>query len=68
MYACIIENQDGEEKHYQTDTLSKAVAWANRHSREGDKVSVYSFIDGLCGPEVQDLVLAYVEDGWKSYD
>ena len=68
MYVCIIEKPDGEEENYETDTLSDVVSYANRHSRSGDKVSIYEVLDGLCGPEVQDLILEYVEDGWEGYD
>lgn len=68
MYTCIIEKEDGEEESYEADTLSQIILTANRHSREGDKVSIYEVLDGLCGPEVQDLIIEYVEDGWKSYD
>lgn len=68
MYRTNITTTSGEEHEVESDTLSQAVAFANNTSRTGDRVQIFSVLDGLCGPEVQDLVLEYVEDGWKSYD
>jgi hypothetical protein len=58
----------GEEYEVDSDTLSQAVSFATNAAREGDRVQIFSVLVGLCGPEVQDLVLEYVEDGWKGYD
>jgi hypothetical protein len=68
MYRTTIMTTSGEEFEYESDTLSKAVAFASNTAREGDRVQIFSVLDGLCGPEVQDLILEYVEDGWESYD
>ena len=68
MYRVYIETLSGEKHECESDTLSSAVAFANNTSREGDRVQIFSVLDGLCGPEVQDLILEYVEDGWESYD
>lgn len=68
MYRAIIETPAGEVFEVESDTLSQAVMFATNTAREGDRVQIFSVLDGLCGPEVQDLVLEYVEDGWESYD
>lgn len=68
MYRIFIWTPDGDLNDYDTDTLSQAVAFATNTARKGDKVQIFEVLDGLCGPEVQDLVLEYVEDGWVSYD
>ena len=68
MYRTYIMTVSGEEYEVDSDTLSKAVAFASNTAREGDRVQIFEVLDGLCGPEIQDLVLEYVEDGWKSYD
>ena len=68
MYRTYIITTSGEENEVESDTLSQAVAFANNTSRTGDKVQIFSVLDGLCGPEVQDLILEYIEDGWESYD
>lgn len=68
MYRVFIETLSGEVYDYDSGTLSKAVAFANNSSREGDKVQIFEVIDGLCGPEFQELILEYIEDGWESYD
>ena len=68
MYRIFIWTPDGDLNDCDADTLSQAVAFATNTAREGDKVQIFEVLDGLCGPEVQDLVLEYVEDGWVSYD
>jgi Golgi nucleoside diphosphatase len=68
MYRTFIMTISGEECEVEFDTLSQAVAFANNTSRTGDRVQIFSVLDGLCGPEVQDLILEYIEDGWESYD
>ena len=68
MYRTNITTTSGEEFEVESDTLSQAVAFANNTSRTGDRVQIFSVLDGLCGPEVQDLILEYIEDGWESYD
>jgi len=68
MYRTFIMTISGEELDVESDTLSQAVAFASNTAKAGDKVQIFSVLDGLCGPEVQDLVLEYVEDGWESYD
>lgn len=68
MYLTQIRTPDGELHEVETDTLSEAVSFASQNAKAGDHVQVSSVLDGLCGPEVQDLILDYVEDGWKSYD
>ena len=68
MHRTYIITTSGEEHEVESDTLSQAVAFASNTAREGDRVQIFEVLDGLCGPEVQDLVLEYVEDGWKSYD
>jgi len=68
MYRTKIMTTSGELFEVDSDTLSQAVTAANNTSREGDTVQVYAVLDGLCGPEVQDLILEYIEDGWESYD
>ncbi len=68
MYRTFIMTISGEEYEVEFDTLSQAVAFANNTSRTGDRVQIFSVLDGLCGPEVQDLILEYIEDGWESYD
>ena len=68
MYRTFITTISGEDFEIDSDTLSQAVAFASNTAREGDKVQIFEVIDGLCGPEVQDLILEYVEDGWESYD
>lgn len=68
MYRTFITTISGEDCQVDSDTLSQAVAFASNTAREGDKVQIFEVIDGLCGPEVQDLILEYVEDGWESYD
>ena len=68
MYRTFIMTISGEELDVESDTLSQAVAFASNTAKAGDKVQIFSVLDGLCGPEVQDLILEYVEDGWESYD
>lgn len=68
MYRVFIETILGEFFECDSDTLSEAVSFASNTARSGDKVQIFSVLDGLCGPEVQDLVLEYVEDGWEPYD
>lgn len=68
MYRAIIETTAGEVSEAESDTLSQTVMFATNAARAGDRVQIMSVLDGLCGPEVQDLVLEYVEDGWESYD
>jgi|SaaInl5LU_22_DNA_1037371.scaffolds.fasta_scaffold49721_4 Golgi nucleoside diphosphatase len=68
MYRTNITTTSCEEFEVEFDTLSQAVAFANNTSRTGDRVQIFSVLDGLCGPEVQDLILEYIEDGWESYD
>ena len=68
MYRTKIMSNSDDDYEIDSDTLSQAVAFASNTAREGDKVQIFEVIDGLCGPEVQDLVLEYVEDGWVSYD
>jgi len=68
MYRTNITTTSCEEFEVESDTLSQAVAFANNTSRTGDRVQIFSVLDGLCGPEVQDLILEYIEDGWESYD
>ena len=68
MYRAIIETTAGEVFDCEADTLSQAVSFASNTARSGDRVQIFSVLDGLCGPEVQDLILEYVEDGWESYD
>ena len=68
MYRTTVITTSGEEHEVESDTLSQAVAFASNTARAGDKVQIFSVLDGLCGPEVQDLVLEYIEDGWESYD
>jgi hypothetical protein len=68
MYRTLIMTTSGEEYEWDSDTLSGAVSFASNTAKEGDRVQVFAVLDGLCGPEIQDLVMEYVEDGWKSYD
>ena len=68
MYRTIIITTPGEEHVAESDTLSQAVMFATNAAREGDRIQIFEVLDGLCGPEVQDLVMEYVEDGWKGYD
>jgi hypothetical protein len=68
MYRTKIMSNSDDDCEVDSDTLSQAVAFASNTAREGDKVQIFEVIDGLCGPEVQDLILEYVEDGWESYD
>jgi peroxiredoxin family protein len=68
MYRTTIMTTSGEDFECDADTLSQAVSFATNVATAGDKVQVFSVLDGLCGPEVQDLILEYVEDGWESYD
>ena len=68
MYRAIIETTADEVFEAESDTLSQAVMFATNTARAGDRVQIFSVLDGLCGPEVQDLVLKYIEDGWESYD
>jgi len=68
MYRTKIMSNSDDDYEVDSDTLSQAVAFASNTAREGDKVQIFEVIDGLCGPEVQDLILEYVEDGWESYD
>ena len=68
MYLVSIKTTGDPVEDFTTDTLSDAVMFAVQSAREGDTVRIYECLDGLCGPEVQDLILEYVEDGWKSYD
>ena len=68
MYRTKIMSNSDDDYEIDSDTLSQAVAFASNTAREGDKVQIFEVIDGLCGPEVQDLILEYVEDGWESYD
>jgi len=68
MYRTYIITTSGEEHEVESDTLSQAVAFASNTSSTGDRVQIFSVLDGLCGPEVQDLILEYIEDGWESYD
>jgi predicted peroxiredoxin len=68
MYRTTIMITSGEEFECDADTLSQAVMFATNTAREGDRVQIFSVLDGLCGPEVQDLIMEYIEDGWKAYD
>jgi hypothetical protein len=68
MYRTTIETTAGEVFDCEADILSQAVSFASNTARSGDKVQIFSVLDGLCGPEVQDLILEYIEDGWESYD
>ena len=68
MYRTKIMSNSDDDYEVDSDTLSQAVAFASNTAREGDKVQIFEVIDGLCGPEVQDLVMEYIEDGWKGYD
>jgi len=68
MYRTTIMSTSGEDCESESDTLSQAVSFATNAARAGDRVQIHSVLDGLCGPEVQDLILEYVEDGWVSYD
>ena len=68
MYRTFIIAVSGEEHDVESDTLSQAVSFASNTAKAGDKVQIFSVLYGLCGPEVQDLVLEYIEDGWESYD
>lgn len=68
MYITTIMTTSGEEFQCDSDTLSQAVMFATNTAREGDTVKIFEVLDGLCGPEVQDLVMEYIEDGWKGYD
>lgn len=68
MYRTLIMTTSGEDYEVDSDTLSQAVMFATNTAREGDRVQIFSVLDGLCGPEVQDLILEYIEDGWKGYD
>ena len=68
MYRAVIDTTAGEVLEGEADTLSQAVSYASNTARSGDRVQIVSVQDGLCGPEVQDHILEYVEDGWESYD
>jgi hypothetical protein len=68
MYQVVIETLSGEVFEVETETLSSAVMFATNTAKEGDRVRIFSTLNGLCGPEVQDLILEYIEDGWESYD
>ena len=68
MYRAVIETTAGEVFEGESDTLSEAVSFASNTAGSGDRVQIFSVLDGLCGPEVQDLILEYIEDGWESYD
>ena len=68
MYRTLIITTSGEEYEVDSDTLSQAVMFATNTAGEGDRVQIFSVLDGLCGPEVQDLIMEYIEDGWKGYD
>lgn len=68
MYRAFITTGDGEVFECDGDSMSIVVGYATQTAREGDRVEIYEVLDGLCGPEVQHLILEYIEDGWKGYD
>ena len=68
MYLTQIRSPDGEQHKVETDSLSEAVSFASQTAKSGDHVHIFYVLDGLCGPEVQETVLEYIEDGWKGYD
>lgn len=68
MYLTKIKTPDGEQHECEADSLSDAVSFASQNAKEGDHVQISSFIEGLCGPECEEVILEYVEDGWKGYD
>ena len=66
-YARVVTTND-ETHELHADSLSEAVSFASQTAKSGDHVHIFYVLDGLCGPEVQETVLEYIEDGWKGYD
>jgi hypothetical protein len=64
MYRAIISSNPVQT--FESDSLFSVVDSVTNTALKGELVSVYYVIDGLCGPEVQDPIMEYIEDGWKS--